>query len=173
MCVANTSSCSYRTEVTFYWKAKYYYLLSPRIVRFIAFISSFTFFFCSRTNYYSIYSAIQSFYLAGTGLTGIVGFFIELTRFCLSFTEIDSFSLFCYRGISFGGSLGWGGSSRLLFWAELITFGGILFCEFLGYKICFTFWGCFWLSSFLMLLTLSVLWTYFFISTLLLISGFD
>jgi len=39
MCVAKTSYCSSSTLVTFYWNAKYYYLLSPRIVRFIALMS--------------------------------------------------------------------------------------------------------------------------------------
>jgi hypothetical protein len=44
MWVANTSSCYSSTLVTFSWNAKYYYLLSPRIVRFIALMSSRTFF---------------------------------------------------------------------------------------------------------------------------------
>jgi hypothetical protein len=42
--VANTYSCSSSTLVTFSWKAKNSYLLSPLIVLFIALMSSRTFF---------------------------------------------------------------------------------------------------------------------------------
>jgi hypothetical protein len=44
MWVANTYSCSSSTLVTFSWKAKNSYLLSPLIVLFIALMSSRTFF---------------------------------------------------------------------------------------------------------------------------------
>jgi hypothetical protein len=44
---------------------------------------------------------------------------------------MDYFSFANSFTIYFGGSLGWGGSSRLL-GAEVIPLGAILFCEFLG-----------------------------------------
>jgi len=58
-------------------------------------------------------------------------------EFALDFSlrEIVYFYLLVYLG----SSLGTDGSSRLLFCTAGTTLGGILFCEFLGYKICFIF----------------------------------
>ena len=66
-----------------------------------------------------------------------MGFFIE---FSLGFylSERDYFYLLTYFGISLGSSLGRGTYSCLLFGGFAI-FGGILFWEFLGYKICLMF----------------------------------
>jgi len=189
MWVAKTSYCSSSTLVTFSWNAKYSYLLSPRIVLFIALISSLILrLFCSTTmSYNSIYSSIFSVSFTGAGcgfwLT-LIDFLIEFIRFLSfpvyfsgngSFTDRVSWSLV----ISFGGSLGMG-------W--LLALGGILLCEFLGYKPCFWFCGILFecisavtvpfllllLSSFLIFLILSVLWIFslilsFFNSMLLLL----
>lgn len=176
MWVAKTSSCSSRTEVTFSWKAKKSSLLSPLIVRFMALMSSFTFWCLSSfAASSSISSAIQSFYLEGAGFKATVGFFIELERppFSFSRTDKDSFSFAISLGTSLGGYLGCGGSSLLLWAAEVMTLGGILFWEFFGYKICFIFCGFLrgLIYSFLMLLALSALCTYFLASMLLLLSG--
>ena len=99
--VAKTYYCSSRTEDTFYWKAKNYYLLSPRIVFFMALMSSLIF-FCFWARAYSSYicSSIQSFSLVGAGgcLGWILGFLMELTRppFYFSLKAMVSFSLATY-----------------------------------------------------------------------------
>jgi len=99
-------------------------------------MSSLTFFcFCSFTaSSISISSSILYDYFAGICFGITMGFFTEFSL-GLSLRDIDYFYLFIY----FGGSLGTSGSSRLLPWPAFITLGGILFCEFLGSKICLTF----------------------------------
>jgi hypothetical protein len=158
--VAKTSYCSYRTLVTFYWKAKNYYLFYPLIVLFIALMSSLTFFlfWLLIMSYISIYYWILSAYFIGVILLGGgMVFFIEFARFFYlltplvyfaislsSFTSFTGFIYFIsyfgiYFTIYFGGYLGWRTYYFLFIWLELL--GGILFWEFLGYRTCFMFWG--------------------------------
>lgn len=151
MWVANTSSCSYRTLVTFYWKAKNSYLFYPLIVLFIALMSSLTFFlfWLLIISSISIYSWILSAYFIGVILLGGgIVFLIEFARFfsllipvdyfaisLSSFTSFTGFIYFIsyfgiYLTIYFGGYLGWSTYYFLFIWFELL--GGILFWEFFG-----------------------------------------
>ena len=158
--MAKTSYCSSRTELTFSWKAKNYSLFSPRIVRFMAEMSSFTF-FClfARASSAWISSSIQSFSFEGVYFGFTTCFLIEFARLFFSLIDIVSFSLATSFVIYLGGYLG----TYYLLLAEFIDFGAILLWEFFGSRICFWFW--FWwflpLYSFFMLPALSILCTYF------------
>ena len=173
ICVANTSYCSSSTELTFSWNAKNSYLLSPLMVLFMAEISSLTFFcfwFLAASSIYISY-AIQSFSFEGVCLGWIVGFLIEFALLFFYLIETVSLSLAISFGIYLGGgSLGtYSFLLLLLVFAEFITFGAILLCEFLGSRICFWFWSLLFCYSFLLLCysflilpALYILWTYFF-----------
>lgn len=144
--MANTYSCYSKTEVTFSWKAKNSSLFYPLIVRFMALISSLTFFlFWVIISSISISYWILSASLFELGLTAITPFLMELARFLSLFSNASfgtSFyfaSYFIYFGISFGGSRGCGCGCSYFLGCRLELFGGILFCEFFCSNV---FWTC-------------------------------
>lgn len=101
ICVANTSSCSSNILVTFYWKAKYYYLFRSFIVFFIKLTSSFTFFFLSSflpVNYSSISNSSAISLFRELSLL----FWFEAEVFNVFFTDVDRTGFYFFIYYFFG-----------------------------------------------------------------------